>query len=144
MKSRSLMITIAVVTVSLFLAAGLYAASAPDVMPMNNAGYKKHKKAIVQLSHTKHAVDYKITCGECHHDDTGKPLELKDGDPVQGCGECHKEFGKLAKADKKMKKADKIKKYHKEALHANCVGCHKKIKKGPKKCTECHPKKKKK
>jgi hypothetical protein len=137
------MITIAVVTASLFLAVGLYAASAPDMIPMNNAGYKKHKKSIVVLSHTKHAVDYKIACGECHHDDAGKPLELKDGDPVQGCGECHSYFGKRLKADKKMKKADKIKKYHKEALHANCIGCHKKMKKGPKKCSECHPKKKK-
>ena len=144
MKSRSLLITIAVVTASLFIAVGLYAASAPDVIPMNDSRYKKHKKAIVQFTHAKHANDYKITCGECHHDDAGKPLELKDGDPVQKCGDCHKDFGKLDKADKKMKKADKIKKYHKEAVHANCVGCHKKEKKGPKKCTECHPKKKKK
>ncbi len=143
MKSRSLIISIAVVTASLFLVVGLCVAAAPDVIPMDNAGYKKHKKTVVQLSHTKHAVDYKIACGECHHDDAGKPLELKDGDPVQGCGECHKEFGKLAKADKKLKKPAKIKKYHKEALHANCIGCHKKIKKGPKKCSECHPKKKK-
>ncbi len=144
MKSRSLIFTIAVVTASLFLAVGLCAAATPDVIPMKNAGYKKHKKSITQLSHTKHAVDYEIACGECHHDDAGKPLELKDGDPVQGCGECHKEFGKLTKADKKLKKPAKIKKYHKEALHANCIGCHKKIKKGPKKCSECHPKKKKK
>ena len=50
MKSRSLLITIAVVTASLFLSVGLYAASAPDVIPMNNAGYKKHKKAIVQFN----------------------------------------------------------------------------------------------
>ena len=143
MKSRSIMITIAVVTASLFLAVGLYAASAPDVIPMNDSRYKKHKKAIVQFTHTKHAKDYKIACGEWHHDDAGKPLELKDGDPVQKCGDCHKEFGKLAKADKKMKKAAKIKKYQKEAVHANCIGCHKKEKKGPKKCAECHPKKKK-
>ena len=143
MKSRSLLITIAAVTASLFLAVGLYAASAPDVITMNSDGYAKHTKSLVQFSHAKHATDYKVSCGECHHDDTGKPLELKDGDPVQKCGECHKEFGKLSKADKKMKKADKIKKYHKEALHANCVGCHKKNKKGPKKCSECHPKKKK-
>ena len=143
MKSRSLIISIAVVTASLFLAVGVGVAAAPDIIPMNNAGYKKHTKGIAQFSHTKHAADYKIACGECHHDDANKPLELKDGDPVQGCGECHKEFGKLSKADKKLKKNVKIAKYHKEALHANCTGCHKKMKKGPKKCTECHPKKKK-
>ena len=143
MKSRSLIITIAVVAASLFLAVGLYAAAAPEIMPMNDARYEKHKKSIVQFTHKKHATEYKIACGECHHDDAGKPLELKEGDPVQKCGDCHKEFGKLAKADKKMKKPEKIKKYQKEALHANCIGCHKKIKKGPKKCSECHPKKKK-
>ena len=143
MKSRSLKITIAVVAASLFLAVGLYAAAAPEIMPMNDARYEKHKKSIVQFTHKKHTTEYKITCGECHHDDAGKPLELKEGDPVQKCGDCHKEFGKLAKADKKMKKPEKIKKYQKEALHANCIGCHKKIKKGPKKCSECHPKKKK-
>lgn len=143
MKSRSLLITIAVVTVSLFVAAGLYAAATPDVIQMNNPGFKKHKKAIVAFSHAKHSTDYKIACGDCHHDAAGKPLALKDGDPVKGCGECHKEFGKLSKADKKMKKADKVKKYYEKAIHANCVGCHKKIKKGPKKCSECHPKKKK-
>jgi hypothetical protein len=138
-----MLITIAVVAASLFLAVGLYAASAPEVITMNSAGYAKHTKGLVQLSHTKHAVEYKIACGECHHDDAGKPLELKDGDPVQKCGECHKDFGKLDKADKKMAKADKIKKYQKEALHANCISCHKKEKKGPTKCTDCHPKNKK-
>ena len=143
MKSRSLIITIAVVTASLFLAVGLYAAAAPEIMPLNDARYKKHTKGIVQFTHKKHAQDYKAKCGECHHDDAGKPLELKEGDPVQKCGACHSEFGKRAKADKKMKKAAKIKKYHKEALHANCKACHKKAKKGPTKCKDCHPKKKK-
>ncbi len=144
MKSRSLKIALAVIAATLFVVAGLYAAAAPDVLQMNNAGFKKHKKSLATFSHAKHATDYKVGCGECHHDDQGKPLDLKDGDPVQGCGECHKDFGKLSKADKKMKKADKIKKYYEKAIHANCIGCHKKIKKGPKKCSECHPKKKKK
>ena len=145
MKLRSLKLALALVTAILFVAGGLYAAAAPDVITMNNPGFKKHKKSIVAFAHAKHANDYKISCGECHHDEQGKPLEaLKDGDPVQGCGECHKEFSKLSKADKKMKKAEKVKKYYEKAIHANCVDCHKKVKKGPKKCSECHPKKKKK
>jgi hypothetical protein len=143
MKTRSLLITIAVVTASLFLAMGLYAASAPDTIEMNTAAYKKHSKGLVTFPHAKHVTDYKIACGECHHDDTGKPLELKDGDPVKECVACHTETGKLAKADRKLSKSEKIKKYQKEAMHANCVGCHKKMKKGPKKCSDCHPKKKK-
>jgi hypothetical protein len=140
---KQILFGVAIVLATMFVAAGIYAATAPDVIQMNNPGYKKHTKAIVALSHAKHVNDYGVTCGECHHDDAGKPLALKDGDPVQGCGECHSEFGKLDKKDKKMKKSDKIKKYHKEALHANCQGCHKEQKKGPTKCAECHPKKKK-
>ena len=143
MKLKSVTITIAVVFVSLFVAVGLYATSAPDIIPLDNPGYKKHRKGIVQFTHTKHIKDYNIDCGECHHDDAGKPLALKDGDSVQGCGECHSNFGKLSKADKKLSKAEKIKGFHEQALHANCKGCHKKQKKGPSKCNDCHSKKKK-
>jgi len=49
-----------------------------------------------------------------------------------------------------MSKAEKIKKYHKDALHGNCKGCHKKMidkesemGKALKKCSGCHPNKKK-
>ena len=54
----------------------------------------------------------------------------------------------VGKAPKGMKKAEKIKEYHKDALHANCKGCHKKMidknsefGKKISKCTGCHPKK---
>ena len=146
----------------LFVSAGIYASSVPDVIPLNDPAYKKHTKGIVQFEHKKHWDDYSreypefypSKCGECHHDKDGKPLtELKDGDSVQKCIECHKETGKKPKGEK-LKKAEKIKKYHKEALHANCKGCHKKFNKkmgyknndpkaAPNTCKSCHPKKKK-
>ena len=151
-KSVSLVILISGI-LTLFIAAGIYAGTdVADVIKMENPKYKEarkkgHSKGIVEFTHKKHNVDYGIACGECHHDDAGKPLDLKMGDDVQGCGTCHSEFGKLAKADKKMKKADKIKKYHEKAIHANCIDCHKKkenkAKKAPSKCKDCHPKKKK-
>jgi len=143
-----------VVVACVFLAGVIYAASAPDVIKMENKGYKKHTKGIVMFSHKKHAADYGAGCGECHHDDKGKPLtNLKDGDPVQSCIECHKETGKKPKGEK-LKKKEKIMKYHKEALHANCIGCHKKFNKKnklkkndpkalPTTCKNCHPSKKK-
>ena len=122
-------------------------AGVSDVIEMKNSGYKKHKKGIVQFTHKKHTADYNISCGECHHDNNGKPLNLKEGDDVEGCGDCHSNFGKA----KKMKKAEKIKKYHKEALHANCIICHKAFNKkktgkktkgpAPASCKKCHPKK---
>lgn len=128
------------------------AADGFDLIAMNNPIYPKHKKAIVMFTHRKHIDDYQIGCGDCHHDDKGAPLELKEGDPVQSCAECHKETEKPK--GEKLSKEEKIMKYHMEALHANCIGCHKEynIEKGdpkgkkpaPVSCTTCHPKPKKK
>lgn len=156
MKKRSHLLTCALAAVALvFAATAIHAGTTvSDVIEMNNPAYKKHTKGIVMFSHKKHAEEYGATCGECHHDDKGKPLELKAGDDVQSCLECHKETGKISKADKKMKKAEKVMKYHKEALHKNCKDCHKafnkknKLKKNnpkaaPTTCKQCHPKKKK-
>jgi len=156
------LITTAIIGVAiLFISAGIYAKSVPDVIPLADPAYKKHKKGVVKFEHKKHWDDYskeypefyKNGCGECHHDDKGKPLaELKDGDDVQKCIECHKipaEAPKGKKAKKKLSKKEKIKEYHAEALHANCKGCHKKFnkkykpKKAPTTCNKCHPKKKK-
>ena len=38
----------------LFVSAGIYAASVPDVIPLNDPSYEKHKKGIVQFEHKKH------------------------------------------------------------------------------------------
>lgn len=135
-----------------FIVVGVQAGTkANPVISMNNPGYDKHTKGIVEFGHQKHVKEYGAKCGECHHDDKGKPLsELKSGDEVQSCAACHKEFGKKPKGEK-LKKIEKIKKYHKDALHANCQGCHKdwNKKKGLKKndpkaapatCNACHPK----
>jgi hypothetical protein len=147
MRKKHLLILVVTSIATLFIAAGIYAASAPDVIPMNNPIIKKRTKGIVQFTHKKHVVDYKAGCGECHHDDKGQPLNnLKDGDPVDSCAKCHKETGKMEKG---LKKKEKVKRYYKEAIHANCKDCHKKWNKknkskaAPTKCADCHPKKKK-
>lgn len=147
-------IVLATVCVGLMFAAGSINAGStvPDVIKMNTPEYAKHAKGLIDFTHEKHANDYGATCGDCHHDDKGKPLDLKAGDSVQRCVECHKETGKKPKGEK-LKKKEKIMKYQKEALHANCIGCHKDFnkKKGLKKsdpkaapttCKNCHPKKK--
>jgi hypothetical protein len=161
MKKKYLWVSMVVALATLFIAAGIYAKAAPDVIPLQDPAYKEHKKGVVQFEHKKHwdayAKDYpefyKNGCGECHHDDENKPLaQLKDGDDVQKCIECHKTPGeapKGKKAKKKLSKKEKIKEYHAEALHQNCKGCHKKFnkkykpKKAPTTCTKCHPKQKK-
>ncbi len=125
-----------------------------DIIAMNNPLYSIHKKGIVQFTHKKHIETYAIGCGKCHHDDTGKPLDLSSGDDVQDCIECHKGTKKPKGEKTKGKKIDKktrIMTYHFEALHANCIDCHKayNIDKGdpkgkkpaPTACGKCHPKK---
>jgi len=154
MRKKHLLIMVILGIATLFAVASIHAAAtAPDEITMKNKAYKKHKKGIVKFSHKKHAVDYKAACGECHHDKDGKPLDqaaLDAGNPGDAaCIKCHTKIDKKDPKFKKMKKAQKIKEYFEEAVHANCKGCHKKFNKGkkpkvaPEKCTECHPKLKK-
>ena len=116
------------------------------IILMNTPGYESHTKPIVKFTHQKHMDEYSKSCGDCHHDNTGKPLDLKPGDPVAGCIDCHKETKK--KKGEKLEKSEKIRIYHDEALHANCIECHKayNITKGdpkgmapaPASCKACH------
>ena len=159
MTKKHLLVSGIIAVMTLFIAAGIYAKAIPDVIKLEDPAYKEHKKGVVEFHHKKHEAEYakeypdlyKNGCGECHHDDKGKPLtNLKEGDDVKKCIECHKipgEAPKGKKAKKKLSKKEKIKEYHAEALHANCKDCHKqfnkkyKPKKAPTTCTKCHAKK---
>ena len=152
MKKRSLLVLGVAVLSVVFLFAVVYAAQkAPDNITMDSKVYKKHKKALVNLSHKKHNVEHKIGCTDCHHVYKDGKNVWKEGDEVQKCDACHSEAKapKVKKGEPKIPKKEKIKKYHYSAIHANCVGCHKDLKKAdktrviPTKCAECHPKKKK-
>ncbi len=119
------------------------AAGGAGVIAMNTAAYAKHTKPIVQFTHKKHVEEYKLACGECHHNEKGEALnDLKAGDKVQGCVACH---DKAEKAPKDVKGDDKLK-YHANALHDNCIGCHKEYntknntKAAPTGCGNCHAK----
>ena len=173
--TKSLKLLMVVVGMAVLFAATVICAATevPDVVRLENKAYKKHKYGIVEFSHKKHAEDYakkypdfyKNKCGECHHDDQNKPLsDLKAGDDVKGCLECHKKLGQMPSKEKKamrkakLKKAEQKKKkreYHAEAIHENCKDCHKRYKKAkklkskdpgapPTSCKKCHPKNKKK
>lgn len=148
-RTHILLTAITIVSaLSLMFVTANYADSAPDDVIQMQAPYK-HKKSTVVFTHKKHITDYKISCGECHHDDKGQPLTgLKDGDTVKKCFDCHNKPGELkGKAAKGLSEKEKLA-YHANALHENCVGCHKKFNKGknpkpaPQTCKECHPKKK--
>ena len=116
------------------------------LIKMDNPAYSKHKKAIVVFTHLKHYQDYKIGCGDCHHDNKGVPLDLKPGDDVQSCIACHK-IPKRPKGASKLSKEERLE-FHAEAVHMNCINCHKKYNKenktkaAPQSCGKCHLKKK--
>ncbi|MBN1932813.1 MAG: cytochrome c3 family protein [Desulfobacterales bacterium] len=151
MNKKSLLLVLSIIGIAvLFFSAGLYAGTtAADVIKMENKIYSQHKKGIVEFTHKKHAEEYGAKCGDCHHDAAGKPLELKAGDDVQGCAECHSTAGQKPKGKDapKLSKKEAIAQYHAEALHANCIDCHKDYNKktgnktAPQTCAKCHPKK---
>lgn len=140
----------------LFASVALHAGSdVPAEIKMQND--YEHEKEIVTFTHQKHVEAYKLGCGDCHHDENNKPLsDLKAGDPVKKCIECHSKPGEAPKEEKdkwkkeKLKKAEKDKlarQWHAEAIHDNCRSCHKdynkknKTKAAPTTCVKCHPKK---
>ncbi len=170
MRKGTVAIVFGIIGLSLlFLATGMYAETkVPDVIRMENKAYKKHKRKIVEFHHKKHQDDYakkypkfyKAGCGECHHDKDNKKLKnLKAGDAVQGCIECHKKPGQMPSAEKKKirklsKKERKSKKleYHAESVMMNCLDCHRKYNRknrlkskdkgyAPAVCVKCHKKK---
>lgn len=116
-----------------------------DVIPMDNPAYSEHTKPIAQFTHKKHFEEYKIGCGECHHDENAEPLtDLKPGDPVENCIACHDKPGKAPRGEK-LSKEEELQ-YHTEALHENCIGCHREYnrenntKDAPQTCGQCHVK----
>lgn len=155
-KQKLLVVFLAVGVAVAFIASALYAS---DIIKMQNKVYKKHKYPVVTFQHKLHSEDYakkypefyKSGCGECHHDENNKPLSnLKTGDKVQSCIECHTEPG-TKPSKEKLSKKEKIKKYHAEAIHENCRGCHKDFNKmkgfkskdkgaAPTSCKKCHTK----
>ena len=151
MRGKRIFLLLAIIGVSMFLFVASInaeeAAAVKDVLEMNNAeAFAKHKMGICEFTHKKHATaapdGHGVACGECHHDKDGKALELKEGDAVQGCMECHDKAEKpkkpkgIAKEEWETMQLE----YYYGALHANCIDCHKEGGAGPVKCAECHPK----
>lgn len=156
MRKTTLLLTAALLLTGLMVAAGLIAGTTVDpVIRMQNPAYDTHTKGIVEFTHEKHVTEYGAACGDCHHDDQGQPLtELKMGDEVQNCIECHAKPGQMPREEKKAMRDDKVPRaeqqirkraYHAEALHDNCRDCHRqynkdnKTRSAPTTCSKCHP-----
>ncbi len=118
-----------------------------DTIEMKNTdAFDTHSMGIVMFNHKKHtdaAPDgYGIACGECHHDKDGKPLDIENGDEVQGCMACHDKAERPGRTEGMSKDEwDAMQlEYYYGAIHANCIDCHRKGGAGPVQCMECHPK----
>ena len=107
--NKKLLVLVIVVSAALFTAGGILAKAVPDMIKLQDPAYKEHKKGVVEFTHGKHQTEYaekypefyKNGCGECHHDKDNKPLSnLKEGDDVQKCIECHKIAAEAPKGKK--------------------------------------------
>lgn len=138
------------VLISFFAVQSVFAGSkVKNTFEVKTEEIKKRKKGppkykLVTFTHKKHSTDYKISCGECHHDKDGNPLTLKEGDDVKRCVACHTKL----KKDKKNKKDIMV---LENAMHENCITCHKEFNKkagdpkgmkgpAPASCNKCHQK----
>jgi c(7)-type cytochrome triheme protein len=102
------------VAVAFICTLGVALAAAPK--PPQTVVLKGPTKPAVDFNHKKHAETLKIACTECHHKYVNGKNVWKQGKPMG----------------------------LKEALHKNCIDCHKKEKaagkKAPTMCNECHKK----
>lgn len=102
------------------LGAGLYAKDPPKKVTIDKC---KKKKSAVTFDHGKHAKEIK-DCKSCHH----------KGKEQQACSSagCH-----AGKAEGKRPGCEEMSP-SKNPYHIKCMGCHKKMEKGPRGCADCH------
>lgn len=81
--------------------------------------------APVRFMHSKHAASLNGNCAACHH---YRPKDL-DKPEIVACRSCHKDPFNPDYPERLGLKA---------AYHQQCMGCHKKMQKGPVDCLSCH------
>lgn len=130
-KSLIISLMVAALVCAFALPSVIAGNAAPDNIVMKAPNGEKMTKAPVDFPHKAH-VDNGLDCMTCHHKATDK--NAITGCSVEGC---HTNTDKKAKKDPKGFYAA----FHAKKSEASCLGCHKKLKKGPKGCKDCHPKK---
>ncbi len=108
----------------LLLAVVSYAAfpSRPSQPPLRIAFQSVAGK--VMFDHGRHRLEagYGLACGDCHH--TLSPDEYNQ---AGSCTECHP----VEEGDDQMPKRS-------DAIHQQCIDCHREYGAGPVECTQCH------
>jgi predicted SprT family Zn-dependent metalloprotease len=147
LKKNAVTILFSILFLSLFCIPAWAGTDVADTFDINTEEVKNRKKGppkfkLVRFTHQKHTQDYEISCGDCHHDASNQALDLKPGDSVQRCVECHTKLTK----DKKNRKDIMV---LENAMHDNCISCHKAFNKeqgdpkgmkgpAPASCGKCH------
>jgi len=102
-----------------------------DMKFIKSPAFKTYQRPPAVFVHDKHNEKAGLyDCSICHHVyENGKLVEgaMSVG---QSCSDCHKVKKSVADMTPLM-----------EAYHKQCITCHKKRKKGPLACGECHVKK---
>ena len=95
----------------------------------NKRLYKSHT---VTFAHAKHAMEFKITCVQCHH-----TLEPGATAVEEACIDCH---GSKALHGQRNRRASGEKRTppYLIALHGMCIDCHKEDGTAPTECSGCH------
>jgi hypothetical protein len=117
----------------LLSSAGIFAETfGPESVKIQTEGYE-NQRGIVTFHHERHVLEYKLSCGECHHDDSGAPLaSFSMGDRAPNCINCHD--------------LDFIHESHTPEMDVNCGECHMDKHGNPlevleiQKCIDCHDK----
>ena len=137
---------IVILSIFLFQICGFgYAKSEiPYVFKYSLSTRKVNTENQVIFSHSKHAMEYKITCVDCHH-------QLESGAEAvnENCLDCH--GSKAIRNNPPNRRSPKEKRVqpYLVVLHDMCVGCHKELKangsysKVPVACWGCHIRKQK-
>lgn len=79
----------------------------------------KGKAGKVLFDHKTHLNDYGLDCMDCHHN--------IDDDETYSCSDCH---------EQEMDEGDIMNKT--DAMHAQCISCHRENDAGPVECASCH------
>ena len=93
----------------------------------------------VKFSHADHVREYGLSCIDCHH-----TLESEDEEVEEHCRDCHAESGFIRGKQAEELDEDELIEHYLNALHAQCINCHKEKKiedrkrKIPVGCTQCH------
>jgi len=128
-----------VLTGLIFLTVGvLTAADAPDVINIENKGYKSERKGPVDFTHRKHALDYRVSCWDCHAGDyaaTTDPAHVAAGFATD-CTQCHQPVASWRPAFVQHTPRFPLRNAH---ARAGCLSCHAAGYAGtPADCYACH------